>query len=230
MNKLTKAAFALTAAIGLALLFSPHSHADKQSSSEFGANKQTPPSEVDKHLKPSVRELFLKDTNAYLRRGPLSSFIENAENGDIAAQLNLVLRYEMGLSDFEMMTDEFDYDAHDPEKSDYCLMQYWLGRAARTGDVPALIASAWNYGIGVFGKPDAEKSYMYMLKWGESYGWSHETMISYAILLDDEPFDHGWLKKYESWSPEDVPLPPRASCPGCPSGQADQCLAEQGAD
>ncbi len=104
MNKHTNAAFALIAAIGLALLFSPHSHAEKQRSSEFDTNKKTPPSEVDKHVRPSVRELFLKDTNTYLRRGPLSSFIENAENGDVAAQLNLVLRYEMGLSDFDMMT------------------------------------------------------------------------------------------------------------------------------
>lgn len=187
-------------------------------------------SEINRRLARLRNELFRRNMNEHFRNGPISSFYDAAENGDVPAQMNLMFRYATGLSDFKSKDGQFDYDAIDPEKTDYCLMRYWLARAAQTGDVSALAWSAWSYGTGDFAKPNAKLSYFYMSKWGQHHEFDLETIMDAALLLKDEVFDFRWLAEVQSWSPTEMPFPTRASCAGCPTGEADQCLVEQSAD
>lgn len=175
--------------------------------------------------------MFRTDMVAHAKPGDISAFVIAADNGDVSAQMNLVLRYELGVSNITAdSTGVLDLDTFDRSQQDYCLMRYWLTRAAQSGATSTQIYAAWFYGIGVFDKPDAKLSYMYMSKWAELREFPKETWRDAAILLDGEKFDEQWPEEYKSWSPASVPLPVRASCAGCPPGQADQCLADQNSE
>lgn len=178
-------------------------------------------------------QLYKQEQNRHFVRGPIHSFYDAAEQGNVAAQLNLVFRYDTGLADFEGMTDEFDYSAIKPENRDYCLMQYWLSRAARSGDQSALAWSSFTSGYayfdnskGFFDEANHKRAYFYTLKWGEYWGFTPNDLREISIFVKGQTIDPKWLDEYASWSLDDVPIPPRVSCRGCPFGQAEQCRKE----
>lgn len=169
---------------------------------------------------------FHHDTGLHLTSGSISDFMEDAEEGDVGAQLNLVHRYDMGMNDLNRFTNMFDYDAIVAAKRDICLMRYWLARAARTDDPAAMAQNAWIHGWGLIDKADPKLSFMYLARWGEMRDYSPEMLIPLTINLDDSSFDRAWIEEYDNWSPSDIPLPPRNSCLGCPRGEADNCLSD----
>ncbi|MEQ8736701.1 MAG: hypothetical protein RIC29_17395 [Rhodospirillaceae bacterium] len=181
----------------------------------------------------NLQEQFrLYEMTRFVGNGTLKDFLKVAEEGDTTAQVNLAMLYWMGWDEYDEKSQNEDVI---PEKRDVCLTRYWLAVASKQGDLSAITQHAYFYALGSYNRtPEHDQdnmkmAYLLSLEWGSRRGFSVDESRRYVVDFDEKA-DSKWLEEYKSWSVEEIQLPPKQSCQGCPSGQIDKCLAEQRTD